>query len=128
MRENLYDRANRFFKGIETSPKLKEQIKGSNYVIQFDPNKGEPFYVEIRRGKVDFGKGKKHPPDVEGGLYIIGDEESLDSLFRGEMSLGESMFNHKIQVPGFRDNKEHIVVWFSKLLQKGIEVYGLDHL
>lgn len=119
MKKNLYERASKFFKGIEKSRKLMEQIKESDEVVQFDPKGGEPFYVQIKQGKVDFGKGEKYSPDVEEGLYIKGDQESLDSLFKGEMSLAESIYNHKIQIPGYR-NKEPMMVWFSKLLRAGI--------
>ena len=121
MKENLYDRANRFFKGIESSDKLKKQIKEFDHVVQFDPKNGDPFYVQISQGKVDLVKGKKYSPDDELGLYITGDDACLSSLFEGEMSLGESMYNHRIQVPGFRDNKEPMVVWFSKLIQAGVK-------
>ena len=124
MEDDLYNRASRFLKGMESSPKF---IKENSQMIQFDPKNGDPFYVHINQGKVDFGKGKRYPPDAEDGLYIIGDEESLNSLFKGEMSLAESIYHHKIQIPGYRE-KEPLMVRFSKLLQKGIEVYGRDHL
>ncbi len=127
MEEELYNRVSRFFKGIESSPELREQIKESDQVIQFDPKAGEPFYVQIRQGKVDFGKGKKYPLDVEDGLYITGDQESLESLFKGEMTFAEAIYHHRIQIPGYWE-KEPLMVRFSKLLQKGIKVYGLDHL
>ena len=70
MKENLYDRANRFFKGIENSDKLKKQIKEFDHVVQFDPKNGDPFYVKISQGKVDLVKEKKYSPDDELGLYI----------------------------------------------------------
>jgi hypothetical protein len=127
MKESLYDRASRFFKGIEGSSTLRDEIKESDQVIQFDPKNGRPFYVQITRGKVEFGKGKKYPPDVEKGLYLVGEQESLDSLFKGEMSLAESIYHQKIQIPGYRE-KEPLMAKFSRLLRKGIEAYGRDHL
>jgi hypothetical protein len=127
MEKELYNRASRFFKGIESSPKFREQIKESDQVIQFDPKDGEPFYVQISQGRVDFGKGMRYLLDVEEGLYITGEQESLGSLFKGEMTLAEAIYHHKIQIPGYRE-KEPLMVEFSKLLRKGIEVYGSDHL
>lgn len=127
MKGTLYERASRFFKGIESSSRLREEVKEFDQVIQFDPKNREPFYVEIRQGKIDLGKGKRYAPDVEDGLYITGDQESLESLLRGEMTFAEAIYHHKIQVPGYWE-KEPLMVRFSKLLQKGIEVYGLDHL
>ncbi len=127
MKESLYERASQFFNGMEGSSRLREEIKKFDQVIQFDPKAGEPFYVQISRGRVKFGKGKKYPPDVEEGLYIIGDQESLDHLFKGEMSLAESIYHHKIQIPGYRE-KEPLMAKFSRLLRKGIEAYGYDHL
>ncbi len=124
MKEDLFDRASRFFKEIASSPRLREEIKESDQVIQFDPKNGEPFYVQISQGRVDFGKGKKFHPDVEEGLYIIGDQESLGSLFKGEMSLAESIYHHRIQIPGYRE-KEPLMVRFSKLLRTGIEFLGI---
>jgi hypothetical protein len=127
MQEELYERAGRFFRGMEHSPRLSEYIKELDQSIQFDPKDGEPFYLQIRQGKVDIGQERKYPPNVEEGLYIAGDRESIDSLLRGEMTLAEAIYHHKIQIPGYRE-KEPLMVIFSKLLQKGIEVYGLDHL
>lgn len=60
-------------------------------------------------------------------LHLIGVQESLDSLFKGEMTLAESIYHHKIQIPGYWE-KEPLMVRFSKLLRRGIEVYGRDHL
>jgi hypothetical protein len=53
------------------------------------------------------------------GLYIKGDKESLKNLFAGEMSLAESIYHHKIRIPGYR-NREPVMVWFSKLLRLGL--------
>ena len=59
MEDELYQGAERFFKGLKGSQILKEQMKECNQVIQFDPDKGQPFYIQISQGKVDFGKGKR---------------------------------------------------------------------
>lgn len=118
MKKNLYERVGKFFKRFERSRVLREEIKGCDRVIQFDLNDGDPFYVQIKQGKVDFGKRKRYPPDVKGGLYIIGDRQSLESLFEGRLSLAESIYHHKIRIPGYR-TKEPVMVWFSKLLRKG---------
>ena len=108
--EELYERAQSFFAGVENCDPFPS--------LQFDPKDGEPFYVQVRQGEVDFGKGMKFPPDVKEGLYITGDKESLESLFKGEVSLAEAIYHHKIQIPGYRQ-KEPLLVQFSKLLRKG---------
>ena len=67
------------------------------------------------------GKGKKYPPDLEGELYIQGDQEAFDSLFRGDISLAEAIYHHRIRIPGYR-NREPMMVWFSKLLRLGLGI------
>ncbi len=119
MKADLYSRATKLFKKAERIGVLKEEIAKSERIIQFDPPDGKPFYVRIKQGKPSFGKGKKYPPDFEGGLYLIGDRESLDSLFQGKMSLAESIYHHKIRIPGYR-TKEPIMAWFSTLIRKGL--------
>ncbi len=127
MENELYDRASQFFNEMESSPTLRRQIKEYDNVVQFDPKDGEPFHVKISKGKVEFGKGKKYLPDLEEGLYITSDQDTLNCLFKGEMSLADGIYHHKIQIPGYRE-KEPLMAWFSTLLRKGIEAYGKDHL
>ena len=114
-------RAHGFFARVENCDPLKGQMKEFLSSLQFDPKDGEPFYVQIRHGEVDFGKGIKFPPHIEEGLYVTGDKESLESLFKGEVSLAEAIYHHKIQIPGYRQ-KEPLLVQFSKLLRKGTAV------
>ncbi len=118
MKKKCSEAASEFFKGMGRFSALKEHIRNSDQVIQFDPGKGDPFYVEIRQGNVDFGIGQKYPLNFEAGLYITGDQETLVSLFRGKVSLAEAIYDHKIRIPGYR-KKEPLMVWFSKLLRKG---------
>ena len=118
MKVDLYSRATKLFKKTEKIGALKEEIEKSERIFQFDPSDEKPFYIRIKQGKLSFGKGKKCPPDFQGGLYITGDRESLDSLFQGKLSLAESIYHHKIHIPGYR-TKEPVMVWFSKLLRKG---------
>jgi hypothetical protein len=127
MEEELYERACKFFFGMEISPRLSQYIQGLDQSIQFDPKDGDPFYLQIRQGKVAVGREKKYPPNIEDGLYISGDRESIDTLLSGEMTLAEAIYHHRIQIPGYRE-KEPLMVQFSRLLRRGIEAYGLDHL
>lgn len=118
-RIDLYERASRLFKRLERSRILRDQIKEWDQAIQFDPHDGEPFYVQVKQGRVDLGKGKKYTPDFAGCLYINGDRDSLDSLIRGKISLAESIYHHKIRIPGYR-TKEPVMAWFSTLIRKGL--------
>jgi hypothetical protein len=65
-------------------------------MIQFDPKNGDTFYVHISRERVECGKGKRYAPGVEERLYLMGEQESLESLFKGEMTLAEAIYHHKI--------------------------------
>jgi hypothetical protein len=96
-----------------------KSICGKALALQFEPSDGEPFYVDVRNGQIQTGKGKKYAPDLEDGLYIRGDGEALKNLFNGEMSLAESIYHYKIRIAGYR-NREPVMVWFSKLLRLGL--------
>lgn len=119
---DLYAVAAEFFEGLREArlrERIKEHLRESARALQFEPSDGEPFYVEVRNGEIQVGKGKKYAPDLDGGLYISGDGEALKNLFNGEMSLAESIYHHKIRIAGYR-NREPVMVWFSKLLRLGL--------
>ncbi len=46
------------------SSKLKEHLAKADHIAQFVPKNGEPFFVRIQGGKLEFGKGKKYPNDI----------------------------------------------------------------
>ncbi len=117
MTKDLYETAKDFFTRIEGAPGAKELLEKADREIQFSPDQGEPFYVEIRAGKIGFGKGEKYGSTTS-GLTITGEGEAMASLFCGKATLAETIYDHKIRIPGYR-KKEPAMVWFSRLLRKG---------
>ena len=115
----LLERAQRFFEAVGASAALKAHLAQADQAVQFNPLGGEPFFVRLQAGKVEFGKGKKFQEDVEGGLCITEVQDSLDAIFKGEITLGEALFHQKIRIPGYR-NKEPAIAGFSKTLRLGI--------
>jgi hypothetical protein len=117
--KTLFETAKRFFDGIGNSPKLKEHLAKADQVAQFAPKDGEPFFVRVQAGALQFGNGKQYPEGDQESLYIIEVENSLDALFKGDITLGEAIFYQKIRIPGYR-NKEPAIARFSRLLRLGI--------
>jgi hypothetical protein len=118
MKKTLYETVRNFLDGMKNSDAVKEQVKGENLVIQFVPTDGEPCCLSVTQSRLSVGKGEKYPATVEEGLYITGSEEAMISLFLGDASLAEAIYDHRIQISGYR-KKEPMMVWFSKLLRKG---------
>ena len=121
---DIYEVAGGFFNGLKEARlknRISDHLRASDRALQFEPADGEPFYVDVQGGVVSIGKGKKYPLDLQGGLYVRGDSAALRDLFAGEMSLAESIYHHKIRIPGYR-NREPVMVWFSKLLRLGLGI------
>ena len=121
---DIYEIAGGFFNGLKEArlkSRINEHLRTSDRALQFEPADGEPFYVDVQGGAIAIGKGKKYPPDLTDGLFIRADSAALRDLFAGEMSLAESIYHHKIRIPGYR-NRERVMVWFSKLLRLGLGI------
>jgi hypothetical protein len=115
----IFERARQFFEGIGGSSRLTAQVAEADRLAHFYPLNGEPFYVRVEGGKVEFGKAEQAARDVTEGLCIIELEDALDAIFKGDLTLGEAMFHQKIRIPGYR-NREPEIASFSRLLRFGV--------
>jgi hypothetical protein len=117
--KSLAENAEKFFTGIGASPHLKEHLAGADQIAQFAPKDGKPFFVCVKAGALEFGKREKYSRNDPQALYVIEVEDCLQAIFSGQISLGEAVFEQKIQIPGYR-NKEPAIARFSKMLRMGV--------
>jgi hypothetical protein len=113
------DLAKRFFEGMRGSDKLQSAVQQADERVQFIPLAGPAFFVEFRRGHIEFGVGEKYGSDLHEAIHIIEVQEALTPILNGDDTLGEAIFYQKLRIPGYR-NKEPRLAALSLILRRGV--------
>jgi len=95
----LYDIARRMFLEIEGNAEGKKVLGLFRFVLQFQVAEGEPFFVNIDRGRYSFHRGVTLEPDPMCVLTCESDRRTFFGLMVGQLEPVETNFSGKMFIP-----------------------------
>ena len=110
-----FEMAKTHFDRLRASTEGQEELLKMNALIQFDLKDDEPFYIDIKEGKVLMTKGKA--PAESGNLITLTlDSATVTEIFqKGQLypGLADFMFAGKLWFKGSGSTRS----WAAKLLR-----------
>jgi len=101
--------------GIEAGQDL---IKRYNFSFQFHVSDGDDFYLEIKDGKFNIGKGDSPEKDVESRTLIEGSSSVFIQLLKGQIVLWDAVWDRKLKAECYGPAQGYIS-WLSQFLKIG---------
>lgn len=109
----LLDRAKEFFNRLNNKEAASEWLKAYDMRIEFDVSAGDPFHVEIKKGRIaSVEAGKVKDFSIRDDISIFGQEDYMVSVFEGRLTPATAMFYGKLTPRGERAKHNQAVVAF----------------
>ncbi len=110
----LLDTAKEFFNRLNAKEGASDWLKAyDNMRMEFDVTDGEPFHVDINKGRIVATKpGKIKDFSVRDDISIFGPERYLNLVFEGRLTPATAMFYGKLTPRGERAKHNQAVVAF----------------
>ena len=116
MSEKIFDRVSRFFKDLSISSKAQKELRRYDQIIQFNITDEGLFFIRISNGEAIAERGEIEKFDFLNVLLIKTDTNTINALLEKDLTLGEALFQGKIDIYG-NIVKEYIIAWLSQLLR-----------
>ncbi len=108
-----------FFEAVVGNSKMSEELEQVDFRVQFRTVDGEVLYVGVGQNGFEVHEGEEIAEDDLGALYLVEASSCFADIFRGETTIGNAIFDHKLRIPGYR-NKEPLIGAFSRFVRLGI--------
>jgi hypothetical protein len=109
----------RLFEPASQNPKLAELLGASYFRVQVKPLDEAAFSIRIGRDGYSFDPSAPIADTDNEAISIVEVKPCLKAIFEGEATLGNMLFEHRIQIPGYR-NKEPLIGAFSRLVRLAV--------
>ncbi len=86
MAGNITASAKNFFNKLHSSTEGLAELKRLDTVVQFNLRDGDPFYVQVKKGKIAVKEGNG---PGEAALHFLSDTQTLLNLFQGKVKYSD---------------------------------------
>ncbi|MBI4333249.1 MAG: SCP2 sterol-binding domain-containing protein [Chloroflexi bacterium] len=95
MPEELFSAASRFFRKVNESSEAQLAMKKHHRRVQFEIKGEEPFYLDVKDGRLEVKKGMLPPGGLPEPARFTTTREALEALFAGRLRFTHAYFPEK---------------------------------
>lgn len=107
-----------FFDKVTKTEPGKELIKRYNFTFQFHVSDGEDFYLEIKNGNFNIGKGESPEKNFENRTLVEGTGNVFIQLLKGEIILWDAVWDRQLKAECYGPSQGYIS-WLSQFFKIG---------
>jgi len=117
--QTVFEKAEEFFRRIPESAEGRRELGRQDQVIQFEVRDGEPFWLEIRGGRLSLNRGLAAPDSI--AVRYTADAETLIQLFEGRVRFVDvaGVGRRRLLISPAAAGRGTIETWLGKLFRIG---------
>ncbi|WP_142781734.1 hypothetical protein [Agrobacterium sp. T29] len=117
--DTVANRAESLFRLAYDSRKLDSEIGQADFRIRFEPLDEPAFDLEITRDSYGVSADGDFDDGDPRSIRLVEVKSCLSDVLKGDATLGNMLFEHKIRIPGYR-NKEPLIGHFSRFMRLAV--------